>query len=221
MPRRGGEDHTLLWVGLGCGGALLGLLVLGGALTTLWALGFLPHRRSAGAKPEAAPAATPGPVVPFVPAGNPLAPLRPSGRLTAANCEKLKPGMTEAEVRAILGPPTSEVRMPDMRGMGGVPAEAVEMFPAKVLNYQEFFNQLQVSVNAAGRVAAINGMVGGRIFQEMAPPKGPNDNPPQGQQPAAPFGPFPGMPFPPGGVPGMPGNPFAPPCGPPAPPQGR
>src|ERR1700730_8314133 len=99
MTSRRSEGHLLLWVSLAFGGGLLALLLLGGGVATLWALGYLGPRRNAdaaGAKPgftgHGLPRAGGAPALPALPVDNPFAnPAR--GRLTAANCEGLKPGL--------------------------------------------------------------------------------------------------------------------------------
>lgn len=234
MTRRRGEDRTLLWVGMGCGGAFLALLVLGGGVATLWALGYLGHRRgadAAGAPPDLAPAA-PNPAMPFLPAGNPFAnpPANPFvlRRLTATKCAKLKLDMTEAEVKALLGPPLRE--MPglfDVKGMGGMAEGMADQWPVKVFWYMEGDNQLVVHFNRSGHLVMANGEVDGqpvflvRVINpfDKIPPGELGKQKPFERFPANPFFPggMPGMP--PGGPPGMPGNPFAPPGGAGAPPQ--
>jgi hypothetical protein len=219
MTRRRSEDRTLLWVGMGCGGAFLALLVLGGGVTALWALGHLGHRRgadAAGAGPERAP----NPVVPFLPAGNPFV-LR---RLTAAKCAKLKLDMTEAEVKALLGPPTAEMPgIADVKGMGGMAERMADQWPVKVFSYQEGANQLWVHFNRTGHLVLAQGEVDGQPVA-LVRWLNPFENLPPGELgKQKPFERFPANPFFPGGMPGMPpggpGNPFAPPGGAGAPPQ--
>lgn len=218
MTRRRGESRALLWVGMGCGGALLAVLVLVGGVAALWALGYLGHRRGAdsgGPKSDWAEAAAPNPVAPFLPAGNPFVPRK----LTAAHCAKLKLDMTEAEVRALLGRPTVEMPgLADVKGMGGMAERMADQWPVKVFSYQEGANNLLVHFNRTGRLVLAQGEVEGRPVM-LVKFVNPFDNLPPGQPPP-PFERFPANPFFPGGMPGMPpGNPFAPPGGAGAPPQ--
>jgi hypothetical protein len=188
---------------MGCGGAALAVLVLGGGMAVLWAVGYRGARREAegaGDKPGfTIPLPAPNDVVPPLPAGNPFAPAR--GRLSAASCAKLKAGMTEAEVRALLGPPAAEIPFADVRSMGGMAAGLADQFPAKILTYQEGANDLQVSLNVHGRLVMVTGTVEGKPVFVMAPLKGPFENLPPGQPPPPPFERFPPHPFLPGGAP--------------------
>jgi hypothetical protein len=229
MASRRNEGHALLWVGMALAGVFLALLLLGGGVAALWALGYLGPRRdpeAAGGKPSfTVPTPAGNGAAPFLPAGNPFANAG-RGRLTAANCDKLKPGMTEAEVRALLGPPLSALQLSDVRGAGGLAERMVDTWPAKGITYAEGGEVvLWVYFNAAGRVVGALGTVEGKAVAVMVPPKDPFDNLRPGQMPN-PFDRFPANPFLPGGMPppgapggGMPAppaNPFAP-AGPPAP----
>ena len=211
MASRRSEGHTLLWAGMGCGGAFLALLLLGGGVAALWALGYLGPRRgadAAGARADGKPDTFP--VLPALPAGNPFANVLPGRKLTVANCEKVKPGMTEAEVRALLGPPVAEVPLFDVRGAGGLAERLADQWPVKGLSYAEGGNDLQVHLNRAGQVVMVTGTVDGKGIFAMAPLKSPFDNLPPGQMPS-PFDRFPANSF--GGMPGFPPGPFAPPGG--------
>jgi hypothetical protein len=198
MADRRSESHFLLWAGLGCGGAALALLVLGGGVTALWALGYLGPRRGrdvASAGPGAAPVApavdNAGP--PGGPPANPFG--NPAGGRLSANGDKLRLGMTEAEVRGLLGEPMMAIDLPaELANMAG---RVGDQMPAKSLHYVEGPNVIGVHLNSAGRLIRASGALNGKVVL---------------------LGEAAGNPF--AGVnvaPGVPPNPFAPGGGAPAP----
>jgi hypothetical protein len=201
MTRRSG-GRALLWVGMGCGGAALAVLVLGGGVAAQWALGYLGPKREADVA-SAKPAAPAAPVLPALPA----LPAPTRGRLSAANCEKLKLRMTEAEVKALLGPPAGELQLFDVRGAGGLAERLAEQWPTKGLSYAEGGEVvLWVYLNRTGQLVMVAGAVEGKAIFMKEPTKDPFDNLRPGQMPP-PFERFPANPFMPGGAAPPPGAP--------------
>jgi len=107
--RRSAKAGIAVWVWIGIGGAFLLLVLIGGAATAA----ILLWRPSAASPPGGPTASTPGGGAPAAgsdvsaPGGG--APVG-GGSVTLANIQKLRKGMSEAEVTALLGPPTEFVK---------------------------------------------------------------------------------------------------------------